>query len=227
MSYEVTLIPGDGIGPQVADVMRDVVAAVGVYIRWDVHLDGEHDAMVASVRRTGVAVKGKIVSKAAGGKMPMTLQFRKKLGIHAIVRHVSHLEGLPARAPNTDIVVVREASEDIYAGFEHESTEGVFESVKVTTRAACERIATFAFEYAVRHGRKKVTTVHKANIMKKADGMFLAVSKEVAARYPAIVPLPDRRRARTPRPTPHRRPASSAGGRQPPRCGPRPRVRPK
>lgn len=186
MSYEVTLVPGDGIGPQVADVMRDVVAALGVDIAWDVPAAGDLEAIIASSKRTGVVVKGKIVSRAVGGKMPLTLQFRKRLGVHAIVRHVKHLDGLPARAPGTDIVVVREASEDIYSGFEHESTDGVFESVKVTTRAACERIATFAFEYAVRNGRKKVTTVHKANILKKADGMFLSVSKQVAALYPSI-----------------------------------------
>ncbi|MFN7143127.1 MAG: isocitrate/isopropylmalate family dehydrogenase [Myxococcota bacterium] len=186
MSYEVTLVPGDGIGPQVADVMRDVVAALGVDVAWDVPAAGDLEAIIASSKRTGVVVKGKIVSRAVGGKMPLTLQFRKRLGVHAIVRHVKHLEGLPARAPGTDIVVVREASEDIYSGFEHESTDGVFESVKVTTRAACERIATFAFEWAVRNGRKKVTTVHKANILKKADGMFLNVSKQVAALYPSI-----------------------------------------
>lgn len=186
MPYEVTLIPGDGIGPQVADIMRDIVATLGVDVRWDVPAQGDLDAIVASSKRTGVVVKGKIVSPAIGGKMPLTLQFRKRLGVHAIVRHVEHLPGLPARAPGTNIVVVREASEDIYSGFEHESTHGVFESVKVTTRAACERIATFAFEYAMRNGRKRVTTVHKANILKKADGMFLAVSKEVAARYPDI-----------------------------------------
>jgi isocitrate dehydrogenase (NAD+) len=186
MSYEVTLIPGDGVGAQVADVMRDIVATLGVDVRWDLPPAGDLPAILASSKRTGVVVKGKIVSPAVGGKMPLTVQFRKGLGVHAIVRHVQHLPGLPARAPGTDIVVVREASEDIYSGFEHESTDGVFESVKVTTRAACERIATFAFEYAVRHGRKKVTTVHKANILKKADGMFLAVSKEVAARYPSV-----------------------------------------
>lgn len=186
MAYEVTLIPGAGVGPQIADVMRDCVAALGVDVQWDLPADSDLDAILASSKRTGVVMKGKTLSQAVGGKLPMTVQFRKKLGVHAIVRRVEHLEGLPARAPGTDIVVVREASEDIYAGFEHESTEGVFESVKVTTRAACERIATFAFEYAVRNGRKKVTIVHKANILKKADGMFLAVAREVAARYPAI-----------------------------------------
>lgn len=184
--YEVTLIPGDGVGPQVADVMRDVVRAVGVEIAWELPGD-DLDTIVASVKRTGLALKGKILAPAPTGKMPATVQFRKKLGVTAIVRHVRHLEGLPARAPGTDIVIVREASEDIYSGFEHESTHGVFESVKVTTRAACERIATFAFDFAVKNGRKKVTTVHKANILKKADGMFLAVSREVAARYPTIV----------------------------------------
>jgi isocitrate dehydrogenase (NAD+) len=186
MSYEVTLIPGDGIGPQVAAVMCDVVAATGVDIRWDLQSGADLDAAIASVRRTGVAIKGKLLSPVTGGQMPLTVQFRKRLGVTAIVRHVAHLPGLPARAPGTDLVVVREASEDIYAGFEHESTAGVFESVKVTTRAACERIATFAFDYAVRHGRARVTTVHKANILKKADGMFLATSREVAARYPGV-----------------------------------------
>lgn len=188
MPNEVTLIPGSGVGPQVAEVVKDVVAAAGGDIAWDLQPcdDGNIEAALASIRRTGVALKGKIVTPAAKGKLPVAVQFRKSLGVYAIVRHVRHLPGLPARAPETDLVIVREASEDIYAGFEHESTDGVFESVKVTTRAACERISTFAFEYARTHGRGKVTTVHKANILKKADGMFLATSREVAARYTGL-----------------------------------------
>ncbi len=186
MSQEVTLIPGDGVGPQVAERMQDVVGAAGVRLRWDVHSGADLDAAVASIRRTGVALKGKVVSAPEPGKLPLAVQLRKALGVTTIVRAVQHLPGLPARAPGTDLVIVREASEDIYAGFEHESTAGVFESVKVTTRAACERIATFAFEYARANARKRVTTVHKANILKKADGMFLATATEVAARYPDI-----------------------------------------
>jgi isocitrate dehydrogenase (NAD+) len=114
------------------------------------------------------------------------IHLRKALNTHTIVRRVSNLPGLPARAQGIDLVIVREASEDIYAGFEHQTSEGVFETVKVTTRAACERVSTFAFEYARGNGRKKVTTVHKANILKKADGMFLKVSQEIAAKYPDI-----------------------------------------
>ena len=181
----VTLIPGSGLGPEIAEVACAAVAAAGVSIDWDLQADGL-DAMVASVRRTGLALKGKILSPVTPGTQPFTIRFRKALGVHAIVRHVVHVPGLPARVPATDIVIVREASEDIYSGFEHESTAGVFESVKVTTRAACERIATFAFDYAQARGRKRVTTVHKANILKKSDGMFLATSREVAARYPSI-----------------------------------------
>ncbi|MFZ5480760.1 MAG: isocitrate/isopropylmalate family dehydrogenase [Myxococcota bacterium] len=183
--HEVTLIPGSGLGPRAAEVARDVVAAAGVNVKWDVQNE-DVDAMVASVRRTGVALKGKVAATPTPGKQPFTVQFRRALGIHAIVRHVRHVPGLPARAPETDLVIVREASEDIYAGFEHESTDGVFESVKVTTKAACERIARFAFEFAAKNGRGKVTTVHKANILKKADGMFLSTSREVAAQFPGI-----------------------------------------
>src|SRR5436853_5695401 len=105
MSVDVTLIPGDGIGPQVADVMRDVVAATGVDIRWEVPPAGDLDAAIASVRRTGIAIKGKYLPTVRGGKLPATVQFRKNLGVFGIVRHVAHLPGLPARAPGTDLVV--------------------------------------------------------------------------------------------------------------------------
>ncbi len=188
MSQEVTLIPGTGHGPAVASVAREVLAAAGASLTWDEQLceGGDISGAVASIRRTGWALKGPIASEIRKGQLPPTVRLRRELGVYAIVRHVKHVPGLPARAPQTDLVVVREASEDIYAGFEHESADGVFESVKVTTRAACERIATFAFDYAQTHGRGRVTTVHKANILKKADGMFLSVSREVAARYPGI-----------------------------------------
>ena len=181
---EVTLIPGSGVGPQVADVVRDVVAAVGSAIRFDEQ--NEIAAATESVRRTGLAIKGKWVATIEPGTLPPTVLFRKSLGIHTIVRHVTNLPGLPARGKDIDIVIVREASEDIYSGFEHESAEGVFETVKVTTRAACERIHRFAFALARAQGRKRVTTVHKANILKKSDGMFLAVGQEVARGYADI-----------------------------------------
>lgn len=186
MSYEVTLLPGDGVGDQVCRVAADCIAALGVEVAWDRVYATDLDAVVASVKRTGVMLKGKQRSAVKPGLQPFTVRLRKQLGVYAITRHVKNLPGLPARAQGVDLVVVRESSEDIYSGFEHESTDGVYESVKVTTRAACERISRFAFDWARAHGRKRVTTVHKANIMKKSDGMFLAVSQEVAKDYPDV-----------------------------------------
>lgn len=181
---EVTLIPGHGVGPQVAAVLVDALDKLGAGIQFDEQ--NEIETAIASVRRSGLAVKGKWVAEIRAGKLPPTVMFRKALGINTIVRRAQNLPGLPARGKGVDIVVVREASEDIYSGFEHESAEGVYETVKVTTRAACERIHRYAFDYAMANGRKRVTTVHKANILKKADGMFLAVGKEVAQQYPSI-----------------------------------------
>lgn len=188
MPYDVTLIPGSGVGPQIAEVAKDVLAHAGVDIAWDLQTceNGDISGAVASIKRTGVALKGALSAPIRVGKLPPSLELRKELGVDTILRHVKHIPGLPARAPGTDIVVIREASEDIYSGFEHQSTEGVFESVKVTTRGACERITKFAFDYAKANGRGRVTTVHKANIMKKADGLFLAVGREMAAKYPEI-----------------------------------------
>lgn len=181
---DVTLIPGTGVGPHVVDVVRAAVEKLGAPLTWDEQDDIE--AAIDSIRRTGLALKGKWLATPKKGVLPPSIRFRKALGVHTIVRHVRTIPGLPARAANVDLVIVREASEDIYSGFEHESTEGVFESVKVTTQAACERVHRFAFDLAAQLGRKKVTTVHKANIMKKADGMFLRVGQAVAADWPGI-----------------------------------------
>lgn len=186
MTHDVTLLPGDGVGPITCEVVAACIEALGVPIRWDLVDTTDFDAAVASARRTGVMLKGRHRLSSRPGEPSFTVRFRKALGVWAIVRHAKNLPGLPARAQGVDVVTIREASEDIYAGFEHESTAGVFESVKVTTRAACERISRFAFDYARTHGRRRVTTVHKANILKKADGMFLRVSQEVAAAYPDI-----------------------------------------
>jgi isocitrate dehydrogenase (NAD+) len=179
----VTLIPGDGVGPQVAGVVRDAVARLGAPIAWEEAADVE--SAIASLGRTRLGLKGKWVARAAG--VPTPIRFRKALGIQAIIRHITSLPGLPARSRGVDIAVVREASEDIYAGFEHRSTEGVFESVRVTTRASCERVHRLAFDWARAHGRRRVTTVHKSNILKKSDGMFLAIGQAVAAEYPDLV----------------------------------------
>ncbi len=181
---EVTLIPGSGVGKQITEVVRAAVAAAGGDVIWDE--TNEPEAALVSARRTGLVLKGKWISTIQVGKLPPTVVFRRALGIHTIVRHVQTIPGLPARAQGVDIVIFREASEDIYAGFEHQSAEGVFETVKVTTRAACERIHRTAFEWARAHDRKRVTTVHKANILKKSDGMFLAVGREVAGDFPGL-----------------------------------------
>lgn len=186
MSYAVTLIPGNGVGPQTCSIAQEAIARLGVSVDWDVQTPENYKALIDSVKKNGVALKAKYLDLPPIEKTPWIVRFRKDLGIHTMLRHVRNLPGLPARAEGVDIVVVREASEDIYAGFEHESTEGVFETVKVTTRTSCERISRFAFDYAVQHGRKRVTTVHKSNILKKADGMFLKVSQEVAAAYPGV-----------------------------------------
>ncbi len=180
----VTLIPGSGVGPQVCGVVRAAVEKLGADVQWDEH--NELEPAVESAKRTGRVLKGKWEATVQAGRLPPSVAFRKALGIHTIVRHVVNLPGLPARAQGVDIRIFREASEDIYAGFEHRSADGVFETVKVTTRAACERIHREAFIWASQHGRKRVTTVHKANILKKADGMFLAVGREVAADFPTL-----------------------------------------
>ncbi|MSQ02765.1 MAG: NAD-dependent isocitrate dehydrogenase [Myxococcales bacterium] len=178
---EVTLIPGSGVGVQITEVVRAAVARVGADVTWDEQ--NEPEAALASARRTGLVLKGKWIATIEVGRLPPTVALRRALGIHTIVRHVQNVPGLPARAQGVDITIFREASEDIYAGFEHRSAEGVFETVKVTTRAACERIHRSAFAWARAQGRRRVTTVHKANILKKSDGMFLSVGREIAGEF--------------------------------------------
>lgn len=189
MSHRVTLIPGDWIGPETCAIVREIIAAAGVWIEWETHnvVDGAlSPALLDSCRRTGVVLKARLAAAPKVGALPPTVALRKELGLWATVRAVKPLPGLPALFPNIDLVVIRETSEDIYSGFEHEVTHGVFEAVKVTTRAACERIARYAYEHARETGRKKITIVHKSNIMKKADGLFLKVATEIGAKYPDI-----------------------------------------
>ncbi len=186
MSRTISMIVGDGGGPRTCEALRQVIAATGVTIDWDLQDPADVDAVLNSIRQTKLAVRAKYRAAKPVGKQPYVIHMRKSLGVNTILRHVKNLPGLPARAQGVDIRIVREASEDIYAGFEHTAAEGVYETVKVTTRAACERISRFAFDLARAEGRKKVTTVHKANILKKADGMFLRTSQEIAAGYPDI-----------------------------------------
>jgi isocitrate dehydrogenase (NAD+) len=169
--------------------VQRVVRAAGVPITWDTQpLDDGRipDALIASLRATRVGLMAYHQGPHDRDEQPPIVSLRNVLGIFANVRPIRTLQGVPSRHRDLDVVIVRETTEDIYAHLEHESIPGVFESLKVTTQAACERIARFAFQYALENGRSKVTIVHKANIMKRSDGMFLRVARGVAAEFPTL-----------------------------------------
>ena len=196
MSHRVTLIPGDGTGPELAASLESVVAASGVAIAWERHDAGAAvieragtplpDDVLASVRDTKVAIKGPVTTPVGAGFRSVNVALRKELDLYACLRPVRSLPGVASRFSDVDIVVVRENTEDLYAGIERQVSPDEAESIKVITRAASERIARFAFDYARAHGRRRVTAVHKANIMKLTDGLFLRCAREVAAGYPDI-----------------------------------------
>ena len=196
MAHTVTLIPGDGTGPELAQALETVIAATGVPIEWD-RQDAGLDVMdkygtplpehvLASVRRNRVAIKGPITTPVGTGFRSVNVALRKELDLYACLRPAQSLEGVRSRYRDVDLVIVRENTEDLYAGIEHMVGEDAAESIKIITRKGSERIARFAFEYARGHGRHKVTAVHKANIMKCTDGLFLRVAYEVAEQYPDI-----------------------------------------
>lgn len=189
-THTITLIPGDGIGPEVTDAVLRILAASGVSIVWE-----RHDAGVVAFERTGralplellesirrnkVALKGPVTTPIAEGFTSVNVGLRKTLDLFANLRPVWNLPGVPARYANVDLVIVRENTEDLYAGLEHQVVPGVVESLKIITERASTRIAEFAFNHARRHGRKKVTAIHKANIMKLSDGLFLECARAVA-----------------------------------------------
>jgi isocitrate dehydrogenase (NAD+) len=192
----VTLIPGDGIGPALADAVVRIFAAAAVPIAWERITAGDqalrsHGAaipaeLIASVLRTRVALKGHLAVRLGEERENPNVALRKLLDLYANVRAVQSFPGRTSRYPGLDLVVVREATEGEYAGIEHRVVPGVVESIKVTTERACTRIARFAFAYAAAAGRKQVTAVHKANIMKRSDGLFLECCRAVARDYPAI-----------------------------------------
>ena len=187
-AHRVTLLPGAWIGPEVTGVMCDVIKAAGVQIDWEIFEATEEitQDLLESARQTGRLVRARLPSNRTDGQLPTGVELRKQLQSWCMMRHVRSLPGTPARFSDLDLVVIREASEDIYTGMEHEVADGVFEAIKVTTRGACERIARHAYAWARAHGRKKVSIVHKSNIMKKSDGLFLRIAQEVAADYPDI-----------------------------------------
>src|SRR6201984_1147744 len=196
IKHKVTLIPGEGIGPEVAAATRRVLEAAGVQIDWE-QIAGRSDsstdqgksvnkAAVDSVRRNGVALKGPMATAVAGGAPSVNVALRKTLDLYANLRPVRNLPGLKSRFENVDVVIVRENTEDLYSGLEHEVVPGVVESLKIITEKASTRIARFAFEYARKSGRKKIHAIHKANIMKLSDGLFLKSIRVVAAEYPEV-----------------------------------------
>ena len=198
VSYPVTLIPGDGIGPEVADAAVRAVNATGVSIDWQradlnasiISKSGQvlPPHIIESLERTHVGLKGPVTTPIGGGFQSVNVALRKQFDLYANVRPVRSLPGLKTRFDDVkiDMVIFRENTEDLYSGLEHEVVKDVVTSLKVITRTASIKIAEYAFDFARRYGRKKVAAIHKANIMKLADGLFLRCCREVAARHPEI-----------------------------------------
>ncbi len=196
MSTAAVLIPGDGIGPSIASSVVRILEVAGAGIDWQIHHAGAETiashgdtlpaATLEAVRTLRIALKGPITTPVGSGFESVNVRLRKALDLYACVRPVESLPNVPSRYTDVDLVVVRENTEGLYSGIEHEVVPGVVESLKIMTRHACERIARFAFGYARQHGRAKVTAVHKANIMKLADGLFLDRFYDVAREYPEI-----------------------------------------
>jgi isocitrate dehydrogenase (NAD+) len=195
--YTVTLIPGDGIGPEVTSAAVRVLSATGIEFDWEVQHAGagtlgkEGTALppqvLESIRRNKVALKGPTATPVGTGHRSVNVELRKTLDLYANVRPVQTLPGVKSRYEDVDLIVVRENTEDLYSGLEHVVVPGVVESIKIITERASTRIARYAFAYARTHGRKRVTAVHKANIMKLSDGLFLDCCRRVAQEYPEVV----------------------------------------
>lgn len=195
--YNITLIPGDGIGPEVTDAAKRVIDASGVKINWDIQEAGEHlmdkygtplpPALIESIKKNKLALKGPITTPIGTGFRSVNVALRKEFTLFANVRPCKSFKGVPSRYENVDLIIVRENIEDLYAGIEHMVGDDAAESIKIITRKGSERIVRYAFELAKRENREKVTAVHKANIMKCTDGLFLETARSVAAEYPEIM----------------------------------------
>ena len=196
MKHTITLIPGDGIGPEIVAATVRVIEATGVDIEWETQILGAQaqekfgttlpPQTMESVRKNKVALKGPQMTPIGKGFTSVNVGLRKALDLYANIRPIRALPNVPCRYPELNLVIVRENTEDLYAGLEHIVVPGVVESLKIITEKASTRIAKYAFEYAVANGRKKVTAVHKANIMKLSDGLFLECFYNVAKDYPQI-----------------------------------------
>jgi len=195
-AHTITLIPGDGIGPEVTEACLRIIEAAGVHVTWErydagvtaveIHGTPLPDALLASIRRNKVALKGPVTTPVGEGFTSVNVGLRKALELYANLRPVANLPHVRSRFEGVDLVIVRENTEDLYAGLEHEVVPGVVESLKIITERASTRIARFAFDYARRMGRRRVTAIHKANIMKMSDGLFIHSARAVAAEYPDI-----------------------------------------
>ena len=196
MKHTITLIPGDGIGSEVSSAVKQILAAAGVEITWDeIPARAEFErrgvsflqsGVIESIRENRVGLKGPTETAIAGGAPSINVGLRQALDLYANLRPVKNLEGVQSRYQNVDLVIIRENTEDLYAGIEHTVVPGVVESLKIITERASTRIARFAFEYARKFGRKKIHAIHKANIMKLSDGLFLTSVRKVAVEYPDI-----------------------------------------
>jgi isocitrate dehydrogenase (NAD+) len=196
MSHVITLVPGDGIGPEVTAAVVRIFAAAALDIEWERHDAGvlafkRHNVslpaeLLESVQRNKVALKGPVTTPISEGFTSVNVGLRKALDLYANLRPVRNMAGVTSRFDNVDLVIVRENTEDLYSGLEHEVVPGVVESLKIITERASTKIARFAFEHARATGRKRITAIHKANIMKLGDGLFLDSCRTVSRRYPDL-----------------------------------------
>ncbi len=196
-THKVTLIPGDGIGPEVTQAVVRILEATGVKFEWErfaagaeaFEIYGEYIPadLYESIERNKVALKGPVTTPVGGGFKSINVTLRKKFDLFANFRPIKNLPGLETKWPGVDLIIVRENTEGEYVGLEHEVVPGVVESIKVITDKGSTRIAKFAFDYARKHGRKKIHSIHKANIMKLSDGLFLRCARRVAEQYPEIL----------------------------------------
>lgn len=196
MTHRITLIPGDGIGPEVINATVRILEATGVKFEWETYMAGAEaferyreyipKELIASIERTRVGLKGPVTTPVGGGFSSINVELRKRFELFANFRPVRNLPHIPTRYPDIDLIVVRENTEGLYSGIEHEVVPGVVESLKIITEKASTRVSRFAFEYARKNGRKKIHCIHKANIMKMSDGLFLRCSRNVAKEYPEV-----------------------------------------
>jgi isocitrate dehydrogenase (NAD+) len=196
MAHKVTLIPGDGIGPEVSQAAVRVLEATGVKFEWESFAAGAEayakykeyipKELLASIERTHVGLKGPVTTPVGGGFPSINVALRQHFELYANFRPIRNLPHIPTRYPDVDLIIFRENTEGLYSGIEHEVVPGVVESLKIITEKASTRISRYAFEYARKNGRKKIHAIHKANIMKLSDGLFLKCSRNVAKEYPEI-----------------------------------------